>query len=75
MLKAKLAFIARTCTWHAWSVIAIAGLFALVSGAYVSRHFAIDTDINKLLSPDLPWRQQELAFSRALPSGSERFLL
>jgi uncharacterized protein len=69
MLKAKLAFIARICAWHAWSVIAIAGLLALVSGAYLARHFAIDTDINKLLSHDLPWRQQELKFSRAFPQG------
>jgi len=67
MLKATLAFVARFCTRYAWSVIAIAALFALLSGAYVTRHFAIDTDINKLLSRDLPWRQQELAFSRAFP--------
>jgi hypothetical protein len=33
------------------------------------RHFAIDTDVNNLLSPDLPWRQQELRFSRAFPQG------
>jgi uncharacterized protein len=69
MLKAKLAFIAQICTRHAWPVIAIAGLLALVSGAYVARHFAIDTDINKLLARDLPWRQQELKFSRAFPQG------
>jgi len=67
MLKGKLAFIAKICTRHAWSVIAIAVLLALVSGAYVARHFAIDTDINKLLARDLPWRQQELKFSRAFP--------
>jgi predicted RND superfamily exporter protein len=69
MLKAKLAFIAQICTRHAWFVIAIAGLLGLVSGVYVIRHFAIDTDINKLLSPDLTWRQRELEFSRAFPQG------
>jgi len=69
MLKAKLAFIAKICTRHTWSVIAIAGLVAIVSGSYLTHHFAIDTDINKLLSPDLAWRQQELKFSRAFPQG------
>jgi len=69
MLKGKLAFIAKSCTRHAWFVIAIAGLLALVSGVYLARHFAIDTDVNKLLSRDLPWRQQELKFSRAFPQG------
>src|ERR1700731_4726502 len=67
MLKAKLAFIVGNCTRLAWSVVALAGLLALVSGIYAARHFAIDTDINRLISPDLPWRQQELAFSRAFP--------
>ena len=67
MLKAKLAFIVGNCRRHAWSVIALAAVLAFVSGIYTSRHFAIDTDINRLISPDLPWRQQELAFSRAFP--------
>jgi hopanoid biosynthesis associated RND transporter like protein HpnN len=67
MLKVKLAFVVFFCIRHAWSVIASAMVFALISGAYVAGHFAIDTDINKLLSPDLPWRQQELEFSRAFP--------
>jgi hopanoid biosynthesis associated RND transporter like protein HpnN len=67
MLKAKLAVIVGICTRHAWSVIALASVLAVVSGIYACRHFAIDTDINRLISPDLPWRQQELAFSRAFP--------
>jgi uncharacterized protein len=68
-LKAKLASIAKFSTRHALSIIAIAGVFAVVSGAYVINHFAINTDLNKLISPDLPWRQRELAFSRAFPES------
>src|SRR5580704_12398116 len=67
MLRAKLAFIVGMCTRHAWSLIALATVLALVCGIYTARHFAIDTDVNRLISPDLPWRQQELAFSRAFP--------
>jgi hopanoid biosynthesis associated RND transporter like protein HpnN len=67
MLKAKLAFIVGNCTRLAWSIIALAGVLGLGCGIYAARHFAIDTDINRLISPDLPWRQQELAFSRAFP--------
>src|ERR1700722_14228667 len=70
MLKAKLAFVVGSCTRVAWSVIALAAVLALVSGIYAARHFAIDTDINRLISPDLPWRQQELAFTRAFPQQS-----
>lgn len=67
MLKAKLALVAGACTRHAWLVIALSALLAVFCGVYVARHFAIDTDINKLISPDLPWRQRELAFDRAFP--------
>jgi uncharacterized protein len=67
MLNAKLAFIVGTCRRHGWSIIALAAVLAFVSGIYTSRHFAIDTDINRLISADLPWRQQELAFSRTFP--------
>jgi hopanoid biosynthesis associated RND transporter like protein HpnN len=39
----------------------------LASCIYIARHFAIDTEINRLISSDLPWRKQELAFSEAFP--------
>jgi hypothetical protein len=67
MLKPNLASTVGICTRRAWSVIALAAVLAFVSSIYATRHFSIDTDINRLISPDLPWRQQELAFSRAFP--------
>src|SRR6516162_2674670 len=67
MPEAKLAFIVHFCVRHACLVIVTAVVLALLSGAYAAGHLAIDTDINKLLSPDLPWRQQELEFLRAFP--------
>ncbi len=45
----------------------LAAVLAIVSSVYVAQNFKIDTDINKLISPNLQWRKQELAFSRAFP--------
>ena len=67
MLREKLALIVGICTRHAWAVIAVAVLSGIVAGVYGARHFAIDTDIGKLISPDLPWRKRELAFMAAFP--------
>src|SRR5215467_4770422 len=67
MLKDKLALLVYACTRHAWAVIALSALLTVLAGVYAARHFAIDTDINKLISADLPWRQQEIAFSKAFP--------
>jgi hopanoid biosynthesis associated RND transporter like protein HpnN len=49
-------------------------IVAVVSGIYAERHFAINTDVNTLISPNLPWRQREIAFERAFPQHYESIL-
>jgi uncharacterized protein len=74
MLKAKLAALVNICTLNAWVVIVIALLIAVGAGYYTVRNFAINTDVNQLISHDLPWRQRELAFSDAFQSNEDRIL-
>ena len=49
MLKERLALLVYVCTRHAWAVIAASAIVTVLAGVYVARHFAIDTDINKLI--------------------------
>jgi hopanoid biosynthesis associated RND transporter like protein HpnN len=63
------------CTRHFRLVIAAGVLLAAASAIYTARHFAIDTDINNLLSPKLPWRQQEIAFHEAFPQTIDLILV
>src|SRR5215813_12873974 len=63
MLKSKIASIVDNCSRYAWAVVAVAAILALITAAYTARNFSINTDINKLISPDLPWRQREIAVS------------
>jgi len=63
------------CTCHFRAVIAAGLLLAVVSAVYTARHFAIDTDINDLLSAKLPWRQQEIAFHEAFPQTVDLILV
>jgi uncharacterized protein len=63
------------CMRHAWLIIAAAIILAALSAFYVTRHFAIDTDINNLLSAKLPWRQQEIAFQKTFPQTVELILV
>jgi uncharacterized protein len=55
------------CIRHAWWVIG----FTLILGAggafYVDRDFAINTDVNKLLSSDLPWKKRAAQYAAAFP--------
>ena len=46
----------------------------MISGVYAVQHFAINTDINKLISPDLPWRKRDLAFEHAFPQHLQSIL-
>src|ERR1700712_749191 len=74
MLKAKLAGLVNICTRNAWVVIVIALFLSVVSGIYAARNFAINTNVNQLISPDLPWRQRALAFVDAFQGNHEQIL-
>ena len=52
---------------YSWFVILGFLLLAVASSNYVTRHFAITTDINQLISPDLPWRHREVTFAATFP--------
>jgi hypothetical protein len=74
MLKSRLASIVNICTQYAWLVIAVAALLTVITATYSVQNFAINTDVNKLISPDLPWRQRELAVDAAFPGRNEMIL-
>jgi len=56
-----------SCTQYAWPVIAVSVLLAVLSSWYAATHFAMTTDVNQLISPNIPWRQREAAFEKAFP--------
>jgi hopanoid biosynthesis associated RND transporter like protein HpnN len=69
-----LAFIARlveASRRHAALVATALILLSVLGGLYTARHASIDTDINKLISPDLPWRQQEAEMDREFPQNTD----
>src|SRR5579872_3440329 len=67
MLGRLVAGVVRFCTRFPWLIIVLALAGAAVSAGYSVRHFAINTDVNKLISPDLDWRQRELSFEKQFP--------
>src|SRR6204780_2479870 len=55
------------CVRYAWPVIAAAILLTIASSWYAATHFSMTTDINQLISTNIPWRQREAAFEKAFP--------
>ncbi len=75
MLRTAIVSLVVRCTRHAWATIIVAMLLAVISSVYAARHFAINTDINTLISPDLAWRQREIAFEKAFPQHLRSILV
>ncbi|MFZ3360723.1 MAG: MMPL family transporter, partial [Xanthobacteraceae bacterium] len=55
------------CAQYAWPVIGVAILLAVLSSWYAATHFAMTTDVNQLISANIPWRQREAALEKAFP--------
>jgi uncharacterized protein len=73
----EIGLVARTAAFsaaHGFTVLTLALLAALLAGWYAAAHFAITTDLNRLINPDLPWRQREIALSRAFPQRDNALL-
>ena len=70
MLTSTVVSIVRGCTRFATLTLLIALVLAVAAGFYTAKHFSINTDINKLISPNLDWRQRDQQFDRAFDRDS-----
>ena len=68
------AAIVDFCIRRAWFVVLASMMILAGSSVYVARHFAINTNVTTLLSPDLPWRKRELAYQAAFPGETTSIL-
>jgi uncharacterized protein len=65
VLTSAVVSIVRTCTRFATLTLLLGLVLAVVSGYYTADHFAINTDINTLISSKLDWRQRDQQFDSA----------
>ncbi|GEP10322.1 MMPL family transporter [Methylobacterium gnaphalii] len=53
-----------------WLVIALIALITAASGGVAAHLFRINTDVERLIEPSVPWRQDEIQFEKAFPQRS-----
>ena len=75
MLNRLIARVVEFCTSHVWMVLLTAIVLAVSAGTYTARNFQIDTNINDLLSPDLPWRKHALEYQAAFPQRLRQIII
>src|SRR5499425_245383 len=74
MLQQAVVNIVDYFTRYAAQIIGIAALLGLATAIYAAGPFAIDADVYKLISKELPWRQREVAFEKSFPLKDETIL-
>ena len=74
MIKTAIRNLIDFCTRWPWAVVVVAVVLAAASSVYAAKNFAITTDVNKLISPNLQWRERERAYNKAFPQGYEFIL-
>src|SRR5262245_11328343 len=74
MLKKAIVSTVDYCTRYSVQVAGVAILLGILGGIYAGYHFAIDADVNKLISRELPWRQREAQFESYFPPKEETTL-
>jgi uncharacterized protein len=70
VLTSVVVSIVRTCTRFATLTLLVGLVLAIAAGFYTARHFAINTDINTLISDKLDWRQRDIQFDKAFDRDS-----
>lgn len=73
MLTRLVVSIVGFCTRFAVPTVLVAVIATALASVYAVHNFAINTDINKLISPDLDWRKRDIAFEKAF--DQERLII
>jgi hopanoid biosynthesis associated RND transporter like protein HpnN len=75
MLTQLIARIVHLSVRHAWAVIGAYALLVLAAGLYAASHFAITTDVGRLIDPGAPWAKRDAAVTAAFPERSDTTLV
>ena len=67
MVRSPTVRLVDVCIRRPWLTVALALVLTALAGAYSARHFAINTDVHALISPDVPWAHRALAYARDFP--------
>jgi hopanoid biosynthesis associated RND transporter like protein HpnN len=74
MPSVNFASIVDFCIRRRWWMVLASALILAVSAVYVARNFTLNSDVNALLSPHLPWRQRQIAYDAAFPAQATSIL-
>jgi uncharacterized protein len=69
MINSAIVRIVDFCARYRWSAVAAGTLLMLATGAFSVARFSINTDVEGLISRQLPWHARQLQLSRDFPQN------
>ena len=69
MINSLIVRIVDTCARYRWMTVIAGTLLMLGAGAFAAAKFSINTDVEGLISQNLPWHQRQLEMSKAFPQN------
>src|SRR3979490_2542314 len=67
MVHSAIVRVVECLARNRWTIVIAGALLMIGAAAFDATRFSINTDIEGLISQDLPWRQRELELSKAFP--------
>src|SRR5262245_53333043 len=67
MMNAAIVGLVDFCARYRWIVIAAGLILLVVAATYAAARFSINTDIDGLISQNLPWHERQVQLSQAFP--------
>jgi len=67
MLRRAIVRIVDLCVRHAWPTILLGAVLMLGTAAFDVSQFSINTDVESLISQNLPWHERQVQLNRAFP--------
>jgi hypothetical protein len=69
MINSLIVRIVDTCARYRWMTIIAGTLLMLGASAFAAAKFSINTDVEGLISQNLPWHRRQLEMSKAFPQN------
>jgi uncharacterized protein len=67
MINSAIVRIVNTCASHRWAIVIAGTLLLFAAAVYDVTRFKINTDLEGLISQNLPWHQREFELDKAFP--------
>jgi len=67
VVKSPIVRVVALSARRPWLMIALVLALAVASAVYATRHFALKTDVNELISHDVPWAKNALEYMKHFP--------